>query len=140
MGTVFKVYLPCVGGRDNWEEDKDAKDCSVIRGSETILRVEYEQAVRRATAEFPRLNGYTVLEAKDGLDALSVARNTSAVIHLLVTDVVMPNMSGGQLATILSQLRPETKLLFVSGFADKTVLDHKVADLETNFVQKSPTH
>jgi two-component system, cell cycle sensor histidine kinase and response regulator CckA len=86
-----------------------------------------------------RLNGYTVLEAKDGLDALSVARNTSAVIHLLVTDVVMPNMSGGQLATVLSQLRPDAKLLFVSGYAGKIVLDHKIVDLETNFVQKPYT-
>jgi PAS domain S-box-containing protein len=139
MGTVFKVYLPCVGGRNNLQEDHDAKDPSVTRGTETILLVEDEQALRRATADFLRLNGYTVLEAKDGLDALSVARNTSAVIHLLVTDVVMPNMSGGQLATVLSQLRPDTKLLFVSGYAGKTVLDHKVVDLETNFVQKPYT-
>ena len=80
-----------------------------------------------------------MLEAKDGLDALSVARNTQSPIHLLVTDVVMPNMSGGQLATELSQLRPETKLLFVSGYAGRTVLDHKVVDLEANFVQKPYT-
>ena len=139
MGTVFKIYLPCVCGRDNSGEDKAAKEPCVTRGSETLLLVEDEPAVRRATAEFLRLNGYTVLEAKDGLDALSVARNTSAVIHLLVTDVVMPNMSGGQLATVLSQLRPDTKLLFVSGYAGKTVLDHKVVDLETNFVQKPYT-
>jgi PAS domain S-box-containing protein len=139
MGTVFKIYLPCIGGGNNLQEDNDGKDPSVTRGTETILLVEDEQALRRATADFLRLNGYTVLEAKDGLDALSVARNTSAVIHLLVTDVVMPNMSGGQLATVLSQLRPDTKLLFVSGYAGKTVLDHKVVDLETNFVQKPYT-
>jgi PAS domain S-box-containing protein len=139
MGTVFKIYLPCVGAPDNFDEKKDGKDGCVTRGSETVLLVEDEPAVRRATAEFLRLNGYTVLEAKDGLDALSVARNTQSTIHLLVTDVVMPNMSGGQLATELSQLRPETKLLFVSGYAGRTVLDHKVVDLETNFVQKPYT-
>ncbi|MGA8343828.1 MAG: response regulator [Candidatus Sulfotelmatobacter sp.] len=139
MGTVFKIYLPCVGGCDSEGESDDVKSGRVTRGSETILLVEDEQSVRRATAEFLRLQGYTVLEAKDGIDALSVARNTRSTIHLLVTDVVMPNMSGGQLAKELAQLRPDTKLLFVSGYAGKTVLDHKVLDLETNFVQKPYT-
>ena len=139
MGTVFKIYLPCVGRRDNAGEVDDVKSGRVIRGSETILLVEDEHSVRNATAEFLRLQGYTVLEAKDGVDALSVAKNTRSTIHLLITDVVMPNMSGGQLAKELAQLRPDTKLLFVSGYAGKTVLDHKVLDLETNFVQKPYT-
>ena len=86
-----------------------------------------------------RLQGYTVLEAKDGLDALSVARNHDSTIHLLVTDVVMPNMSGGELAKELARLRSGTKFLFVSGYAGKTVLDHRVVDLETNFLQKPYT-
>lgn len=107
--------------------------------AETVLLVEDEQAVRRATAEFLALQGYTVLEAKDGVDALSVAKNHASTIHLVVSDVVMPNMSGGQLAKELAQLRPDTKLLFVSGYAGKTVLDHKVVDLETNFLQKPYT-
>ena len=77
-----------------------------------------------------------MLEAKDGLDALTVARSYPSTIHLVVSDVVMPNMSGGQLATELAQVRPDTKLLFVSGYAGKTVLDHKVVDVETNFLQK----
>ena len=85
---------------------------------------------------FLTLQGYTVLEAKDGLDALTVARSYPSTIHLVVSDVVMPNMSGGQLATELAQVRPEIKLLFVSGYAGKTVLDHKVVDVETNFLQK----
>src|SRR4029077_20139748 len=83
--------------------------------------------------------GYTVLEAKDGVDALSVAKNHASTIHLVVTDVVMPNMSGGQLAKELGQVRPDAKLLFVSGYAGKTVLDHKVVDLEANFLQKPYT-
>ena len=111
----------------------------MARGSETVLIVEDEHAVRRATAEFLGLQGYTVLEAKDGVDALSVAKNHAAVIDLVLTDVVMPNMSGGQLALELSNLRPQTRLLFVSGYAGQTVLDHKVFDLETNFLQKPYT-
>jgi DNA-binding NtrC family response regulator len=103
------------------------------------LLVEDEHAVRRATVEFLKLQGYHVLEAKDGVDALSVAKNHGSPIHLVVTDVVMPNMSGGQLATELSKLMPDTKLLFVSGYAGRTVLKHKVFDLETNFLQKPYT-
>jgi two-component system, cell cycle sensor histidine kinase and response regulator CckA len=136
MGTVFKIYLPCLGRRDNSSVAEDAKNEAVTRGSETILVVEDEQAVRRATTEFLTLQGYQVLEAKDGIDALFVAKKHGSTIHLLFTDVVMPNMSGGQLAKEMAELRPETKLLFVSGYAGKTVLDHKVLDVETNFLQK----
>jgi two-component system, cell cycle sensor histidine kinase and response regulator CckA len=139
MGTVFKIYLPCVAGRDYPNEVADTEAEPATRGSETVLLVEDEQAVRRATAEFLTLQGYTVLEAKDGVDALSVANNHGSTIDLLVTDVVMPNMSGGQLAEELVHLRPHTKLLFVSGYAGKTVIDHKVFDLETNFLQKPYT-
>jgi PAS domain S-box-containing protein len=136
MGTVFKIYLPCVSVEKPVSESDPIKTERMARGSETILLVEDESAVRRATAEFLGLQGYTVLQAKDGVDALAVAKKFGATIHLLVTDVVMPNMSGGTLATELGLLRPEAKLLFVSGYAGKTVLDHKVFDIETNFLQK----
>jgi len=139
MGTVFKIYLPCAVGNGHAVETEAIQCESAPRGSETILLVEDEAAVRQAAGEFLRLRGYTILEAKDGLDALSVARNHGAPIHLVVTDVVMPNMSGGQLAKELGRLRPEARLLFVSGYAGKTVLDHNVFDLETNFLQKPYT-
>jgi len=139
MGTVFKIYLPCVAGREHRAETEEIGTASAARGSETVLLVEDESAVRRATAEFLSLQGYTVLEAKDGVDALLVSKNHGSTIHLLVTDVVMPNMSGGLLAKELAQLRPDTKILFVSGYAGKTVLDHKVVDLGTNFLQKPYT-
>jgi len=103
------------------------------------LLVEDEPAVREATAEFLRLQGYNVLEAEDGLDALTRAKNEANQIELVVTDVVMPNMSGGELAKELARLRLCTKFMFVSGYAGKTVLDHKVVDLETNFLQKPYT-
>jgi len=97
--------------------------------------VEDEAAVRRATAEFLRLQGYNVIEAFDGLDALALAQEHSP-IHLVVTDVVMPRMSGGALAKEMARLCPDTQFLFVSGYAGKIILDHKVVDLETNFLQK----
>ena len=136
MGTTFKIYLPCVRNQTATMEIQDCGSEAVLRGSETILLVEDEEALRRAVAEFLGLRGYTVLEARDGLDALSVTRNHGSTIHLAVTDVVMPHMSGGQLAKELVALRPETRVLFVSGYAGQKVLDHKVVDVENNFLQK----
>ena len=134
-GTVFKIYLPCAV-KNRTAQLAATKKEAVAAGTETLLLVEDEQAVRRASAEFLRMQGYKILEAKDGLHALSIAQQHSGPIDLLVTDVVMPNMSGGELAKELSRRRPRIKFLFVSGYAGKTVLDHQVLDLETNFLQK----
>ena len=136
MGTVFKIYLPCVTGKGRKIEIHGGKLEAAATGSETILLVEDEDAVRRASAEFLTLHGYTVLEARDGLDALAVAKDYGSTIHLVVTDVVMPNVSGGQLAKELKSRRPEAKVLFVSGYAGKIVMEHKAVNLETNFLQK----
>ena len=139
MGTVFKIYLPCVSDRSHTAETGIVISEPAARGSETILVVEDEEAVRHATTEFLNLQGYTVLEAKDGRDALAVAKSYVGVIHLVVTDVVMPNLSGGEMATEIAKLRPDAKLMFVSGYAGKTVFDHKVFDVDTNFLQKPYT-
>jgi two-component system cell cycle sensor histidine kinase/response regulator CckA len=136
MGTVFKIYFPCVQDRVSTHEPPDATPEEVVRGTETLLLVEDEDALRRATAEFLSLRGYTVLQARDGLHAMSVANNHGPAIDLAVTDVVMPHVSGGQLAKELARVRPETRVLFVSGYAGQTVLDHKVVDVESNFLQK----
>ena len=137
-GTVFKIYLPCVSKRNRPEAFTNSEPKVTARGSETILLVEDEQAVRRSTAEYLRLQGYHVLEAQDGMDALAVVQKHSTPIDLMVSDVVMPNMSGGELAEQLARIRPRMKFLFVSGYAGKTVLDHKV-DLENSFLQKPYT-
>jgi CheY-like chemotaxis protein len=136
MGTVFKIYLPCVQDRIASTAMPDYGVEEMSRGTETILLVEDEDALRRAAAEFLRLRGYTVLEAKDGQDALSVAANHATIIHLAVTDVVMPRISGGQFARELNTIRPDTRVLFVSGYAGQTIMDHKVVDVEHNFLQK----
>lgn len=138
-GTIFKIYLPCVGEKLNSRESDEASIQPVARGTETILVVEDEPAVRHASTEFLRLQGYNVLEAADGLDALAVTKQHAAPIHLVLTDVVMPNMSGGELAEQVRHLRPGIKLLFVSGYAGRTVLDHKVLDAANNFLQKPYT-
>jgi two-component system cell cycle sensor histidine kinase/response regulator CckA len=136
MGTVIKIYLPCVQDQPVALEIPDTGAGVALRGTETVLLVEDEEPLRRATVEFLRLRGYTVLEARDGVDALSISKNHGSTIHLAVTDVVMPHMSGGELAKALETLRPQTRVLFVSGYAGQTVLDHKVIDVENNFLQK----
>ncbi len=135
-GSVFKIYLPFAAEATLPKEVEGAKTECVTRGSETLLLVEDEYAVRQASAEFLRLQGYQVIEAKDGLDALTVASRHPSKIDIVVSDVVMPNMSGGELAKALARVRPDARFLFVSGYAGKTILDHKVVDLETNFLQK----
>jgi len=135
MGTIFKIYLPCVEDQPCIPEMPDQSAETVLRGTETVLLVEDEDALRRAAAELLSLRGYNVLQAKDGMDALSVAGKHKSIIHLAVTDVVMPHMSGGELAKELETLRPETRVLFVSGYAGQTILDHDV-NVENNFLQK----
>jgi two-component system, cell cycle sensor histidine kinase and response regulator CckA len=136
IGTIFKIYLPCVEEKSISAAKQEQPAEGAVRGTETLLLVEDEEALRRAEAEFLRLRGYSVLEASNGEDALLLSKNHTSSIHLTVTDVVMPHMSGGQLAKELEALRPETRVLFVSGYAGQTVVDHKVVDVENNFLQK----
>lgn len=136
LGTTLRIYLPCVKENEPTIDAPEEKPDDAHVGTETVLLVEDEEPLRRAAAEFLRLRGYTVLEARDGADALAVSKKHDSPIHLAVSDVVMPHMSGGELAKELESLRPETKLLFVSGYAGQTISDHKVTDGEHNFLQK----
>jgi CheY-like chemotaxis protein len=137
MGTVFKIFLPCVAdGRTPVATVSQPE--KAYGGTETILLVEDEQAVRKATAEFLGNQGYTVLEARNGLEALSVVRD-GVHIDLVVTDVVMPTMSGGEMARELLRFRPEIRILFVSGYAGSSVLDHKIYEAGRNFLEKPYT-
>jgi DNA-binding NtrC family response regulator len=106
------------------------------RGIETILLVEDENAVRQSTGQFLRLNGYTVVDAKDGKDALRVAKNHAGTIDLMITDVVMPHLGGAKLAAQLASTHPGMKVLFVSGYAETTVLRHGPIDVTNSFLQK----
>ena len=136
IGTTFKIYFPCVAGQQIVSELADPSAQTLQQGTETILLVEDEDALRRAAVEFLGMRGYTVLEARNGLAALSIAQKHGSSIHLVVTDVVMPQMSGGEFARELEKFRPETKVLFVSGYPGQTVVDHKVVDVDSNFLQK----
>lgn len=135
-GTTFKIYFPVVqqdgASASGTTQVSEAK----TGGSETILLVEDEPAVRQSACEFLRDTGYTVLQAGNGKEALALMEKNASPIHLIITDVVMPLMSGGELAERFPRLHPETKILFVSGYAESTVKDHRILDLRSNFLQK----
>jgi CheY-like chemotaxis protein len=135
-GTTFKVYLPRVD-----EPIKEIRERAVSeeipRGSETILAVEDEEEVRKLTVQILKGQGYTVLEASTGEEALKVAKeNSGDGIGLLLTDVVMPGMSGPELARSLEPLLPKIKVLYMSGYTDNAIVHHGVLDEEANYIQK----
>jgi two-component system cell cycle sensor histidine kinase/response regulator CckA len=135
LGSTFKIYLPLV--QSSRTEVRTTKPLELSpRGCETLLLVEDEASVRQASAQFLSRSGYTVLEANDGAEALRVSQQHRGPIHLMVTDVVMPKMAGPKLAALLANERPEMKVLFVSGYAEKTVLQHGNIDVTTAFLQK----
>jgi PAS domain S-box-containing protein len=134
-GTTFKIYLPQVIA----ELDKPAGEVAApgrARGSETILFVEDEQSVRELVKQYLGAMGYSVLEASDGLEALKTAADHPEPIHILITDVVMPHLSGPDLATQLGTSRPGLKVLFISGYTDDTVFRHGVLEGGVAFLQK----
>ena len=92
--------------------------------------------MRQSEREFLALTGYNVLEARDGEDAISVAREYNGNIDMMITDVIMPHMNGAKLAERLLLERPEMRVLFVSGYAETTVLRHGAIDVTTRFLQK----
>jgi two-component system, cell cycle sensor histidine kinase and response regulator CckA len=135
LGTTFKIYLPRARqAKLSLQPPSAVEGCP--RGCETLLLAEDEAAVRQSIREFLTLNGYIVLEAKNGTEALTLARAYEGTIDLMITDVVMPEMSGAQLAAELASGRPDMKVLFVSGYAETTVLRHGAIDVTSRFLQK----
>ena len=105
-------------------------------GSETVLVVEDEDAVRQMTTRVLIQQGYTVLEAGNGRDGIALARRHEGPIHLLVTDVVMPEMGGLELAARLAEVRPGTSVIFMSGYAEGDKLQPGIRDSNVPFLQK----
>jgi two-component system, cell cycle sensor histidine kinase and response regulator CckA len=135
-GTTFKIYLPRID--ESVEPLAQAPDENVSpHGSETILLVEDETSVRELAARALREHGYTVLEASQPDEALAVASaQPPESIQLLLTDVVMPRMSGKALAEELVKLRPGLKTLFISGYTDNAIVHHGRLDPGVAFLPK----
>lgn len=137
MGTTFKIYFPRVESAARRTSRVDASiDSARLHGSETLLLVEDENAVRHPASEFLKQCSYHVIEAKDGLRAVEEAHKYKGRIDLMITDVVMPGMSGGQLAELRLEKYSDMKVLFVSGYSEQVVLRHKILNVGTNFLQK----
>jgi PAS domain S-box-containing protein len=134
-GTTFKVYLPRTD--ETVSSGKSSHDLVMLpRGTETILLVEDQDAVRTFARHVLLAGGYTVLEARDGEEAFRVAEQCQGPIHLLLTDVVMPGMSGTQLAELLVRDRPELRVLLVSGYTDETFTHCETQAADFTFLQK----
>jgi signal transduction histidine kinase/CheY-like chemotaxis protein len=135
-GTTLKIYLPQIEGVATPMVRLESSD-TLVQGTETILLVEDEAAVRDLAARALRQQGYTVIEAADGREALRLAqRQTEKEIHLLLTDMVMPRMGGKELADQLKAVRPDLKVLFMSGYTDSTILRYGLLQPRMAFLQK----
>jgi len=140
IGTTFRIYLPKVATDCDSQINEQPQPPS-RRGTETVLVVEDEGIVRNLTCRILRAQGYEVLEATNGKDALAICNRHPEPIHLILTDVVMPEMSGRQLCGHLRDRQNQAKVLFMSGYTDDAVVRHGILEAETNFIQKpfSPT-
>ncbi len=135
-GTTFKIYLPVVvGPLEEWTE-RVVEGGEIAGGKETILIVEDFEEVRQLAREVLERQGYTVLEAANGDETLKVCERMKDKIDLIVTDVVMPGMSGGELADRIKALHSEIKVLYTSGYADDTIVHYGVKRDGTNYLQK----
>jgi two-component system cell cycle sensor histidine kinase/response regulator CckA len=134
-GTTFRIYLPRV---DEVVVEVEEKEVSGLpRGNETILVVEDEEEVRKLTARILRKQGYNVLEASQGKEAFSLCEEQEGPIHLMVTDVVMPEMPGAELAKRFTQFYPEIKVLYMSGYTlDRVAIGHGNLEKGIEFIQK----
>ena len=132
LGTTFKIYLPSVDEPFEEMREKVTRE-EFPRGNETILVVEDEEDVRRLAVRALERQGYRVLEASCGDDALVLSKEP---IHMILTDVVMPGMSGRQLADRLIPLHPKMKVLYMSGYTDNAIVHHGVLEEGVNYIQK----
>jgi two-component system cell cycle sensor histidine kinase/response regulator CckA len=133
-GTTFKIHFPRV---DEAAESHDHGACEgSFHGNETILLVEDEEAVREPATEYLTENGYVLLKASCGSEALVLAEQHNQPIHLLLTDLVMPKMSGRELAEKIACIHPETKVVFMSGYSNNLISSQQILDPKHVLLQK----
>jgi signal transduction histidine kinase/ActR/RegA family two-component response regulator len=135
QGTTFRIYLPRLDAAAT-TVDRGARPAAAAGGTEIILLVEDEEGVRELARDILRASGYTVLEARNGPEALLLCERHQGPIDLLLTDVVMPRMSGRELAERLGPLRPDLSVLYMSGYTDDAVIRHGALGAGTAFLQK----
>jgi PAS domain S-box-containing protein len=134
-GTTFKLYLPRVDELSETDETRDMP-AEPVRGRETVLLAEDEEQVRRMARTILEMYGYHVLEASNGNEAVSIYKEHEAEIDMLLTDAVMPQMSGRELREVLVSLCPDIKVLYMSGYTDDAIMRHGLLEQEIVFLQK----
>jgi len=134
-GTVFKIYLPMIQGDAEAIAPK-AGLAKPLRGSETVLVVEDQAEIRQLISKVLKECGYVVLEAGHGKAAFRISGRYEGMIHLMITDLVMPVISGRELRDRLASARPNMKVLFISGYTDDAVLRHGILEKGVAFIQK----
>ena len=135
-GTTFTIYLPCVEGEAEETKSRQGAIAEHDRGSGTILLVEDEDGVRMVAKRILCMHGYAVLEADSGEQALELSESHQGPIDLAITDVVMPGMSGTEMAKQLSASRPGIGVLYISGYTDETIVNHGVLVKGAHFLRK----
>lgn len=138
-GSTLRIYLPSIEAALQ-PELSDKAGTVMPSGNETILLAEDDPAVRELARHILQGRGYTVLEARNGSEALQLAVHHPGPIHLLLTDVVMPGMHGKALATELSRMHPGLKVLFMSGYTDNAIVHHGVTEPHVAFLPKPFSH
>lgn len=134
-GTTFKIYLPYCE-KQPVEKAARKKKITELRGSETILLAEDNKHVRRLSMIILQRHGYTVIEAENGSEALAALDSHDGPVHLLLTDVVMPEMNGSDLFAKAAQMRPGLKVIFMSGYTDNVIAHHGILEEGIQFIQK----
>ena len=134
-GSTFKIFLP-QAEESSVAPASDATRAMCSTGTGTILLVEDEEALLNLTADVLEQNGYTVLSARDGIQALEIAQSFDEDIHLLLTDVAMPRLGGPALAQYMSHLRPGIRILFMTGHAERDTVSHGTLPAGTESLQK----
>jgi signal transduction histidine kinase/CheY-like chemotaxis protein len=136
-GTTFEIYLPLASGPAS-KAEAEAKQAALRRGSETILVVEDEPGVRELAGQFLQAQGYTVLEAKDGIEALELAARYAGTIHVTLTDMVMPRMSGTELVKRLKAIRPDMKAAYMTGYAEYATSGNETPSNQQSSILQKP--
>lgn len=134
-GTTFRIHLPALE-RAVAAGVESSPPAEVKRGTETVLLVEDETGLRKLVSELLQMHGYTVLQAADCREALAVSETHSGPIHLCLTDLIMPGMSGCELSARLTHSYPRLKVLYMSGHTDHSVLETATAGARVDFLQK----
>ncbi len=134
-GTTFKVYLPELAAAPQ-NVEATVVEAAIPGGSETVLLVEDEDVVRGLAQKILEQSGYKVLAASRGAEAIRFCLQRTEPIHLLLTDVVMPETSGKEVADRATELLPDLRVLFMSGYTDEAIVHHGVLDSNVEFIQK----